>query len=190
LTRTVIPGADRGGLFADGVVNLALVDTSTWKTYANAQYGYSFMYPPTWELIETDSGGRTGPQGQPSYPRQSALVRNPAAEQGANVRGQNCVDAGCIEAPPFFLAFQASITRGACNVAGDLLAEDVLTINGRVSQRCVVRSAFDQSTREVAIAFPIASGEHLKLILARGRQVTSAQQAVLETVLSTFTLAR
>ena len=30
-------------------------DTSTWKTYANEQYGFSLNYPPNWYKLESDS---------------------------------------------------------------------------------------------------------------------------------------
>jgi hypothetical protein len=183
---TVIPGADKGGLFADGVVNLPRVDTTDWKTYANAKYGYSFRYPSTWELVESSSEGRTGPRGEPSYPLQSARVRNPGAEQGQNIRGQNCIEAGCIEPPPNFLSIEFAVHSGICGGAGDLLARDTPLINGRQSQRCVVRSAYDRATVAVYVDFPLGPGNYLKAVLTRGRGVTPQQQAVLETVLSTL----
>jgi hypothetical protein len=28
-----------------------MIETSTWKTYSNQKYGFSFMYPPTWKVL-------------------------------------------------------------------------------------------------------------------------------------------
>lgn len=36
------------------VVNESAVDTSSWKTYRNEQYGLEFKYPSDWKIIESD----------------------------------------------------------------------------------------------------------------------------------------
>jgi hypothetical protein len=189
LTRTVIPGADRGGLFADGVVNLALVDTSTWKTYTNAQYGYSFMYPPTWELTERDSTGFTGPRGLPAYPLQSARVRNPANEAGRNIPGQTCQNVQCQGPPPSLIALEVRIENGQCGIVGDLVAQDTVVVDARQGNRCVLESSNDKS-RITSVSFPRGNGLYIWITLERGRSVVPDQQAVLETILSTFVFTK
>src|SRR5712691_9787937 len=52
---TVDPASDKGGVFADGVSDLTLVDKKGWLTYTNTRWGYTFMYPATWVLEAQDA---------------------------------------------------------------------------------------------------------------------------------------
>lgn len=189
--RTPIPGADKGGLFADGVQNLPRADTSGWKTYSNDKYTYSFKYPPNWELEETDSAGLTDPQGRPAYPLQAATVKNPFAERGQNQPGVNCVDAACIAPLPKALGFYVAIESGHCGVSGDLVVADTFTVDGRQGDRCVIESPNDKVSRVVHISFPLGDGKNfLKIAFERGRNVSPGEQGPLETILSTFKFTR
>ena len=40
-----------------------VVDTSTWKTYTNSQYGFEFRYPPIWGIMPGSLGVSVGPVG-------------------------------------------------------------------------------------------------------------------------------
>lgn len=185
--RTAIPGADKGGLFADGIANLATVDAANWKTYSNSKYAFKFQYPADWQLAELDSTGLHGPHGEPYYPLHSVEVRNPLAEQGQKIPGQNCTAAAndCPGPPPGYMRFAVEIWDGQCNVAGDLIASDTASLSGRQGARCVVEYPNDKS-RSVAISFPLGEGNYLVVELDKGNSVAPPRQAVLETILSTF----
>ncbi len=193
--RTPAPGPTQPGLFADGVTNLARVGTAAWKTYSNSKYGFTFKYPVAWQFAESDSAGHYGPNGEPSYPLHSVSVKNPAAEQGKKIPGVNCTPGvapnDCVGAPPGLLAFAVEIVRSVpagfngCAFQG-AIAADAATLDGRTGARCVSEYPNDRS-RTVAISFMLGDGNDLEIQLSRGNTVTPAQQAVLETVLSTFT---
>jgi hypothetical protein len=186
--RTPIPGAAKEGLFADGVTNLPTATTTDWKTYTNNKYGFTFQYPPDWQLTESDSTGHYGPNGEPFYPLFSVEVSNPVAEQGEKIPGQTCsAEANdCPGPPPGLLAFSASIWgTDSCGVAGDLIASDSATIAGHPGTRCVVEYPNDKS-RTTAIAVSLDDRTYLVIQVARGNAVAPADQAVFETVLSTI----
>jgi len=187
--RTPIPGAAEDGLFADGVSHLEHVDTAGWKTYSNSKYGFEFQYPADWELRELDNSGHVGLHGEPSYPLYRVEVRNPPAEQGQKVPGQNCTAAvnDCPGPPPGFTGFIIAIWGwGECNISGDLIVSDTVALSGRQGARCVVEYPNDKS-RTVAIYVSLPGGTYLGAELDKGNSVTPAQQAALETILSTFT---
>ncbi|GEM_PF-5071860 len=186
--RTPIPGVAKEGLFADGVANLPTLGVTGWKTYANDKLGLTFRYPPDWQLTESDSTGHYGPNGEPFYPLFRVEVHNPPAEQGEKIPGKNCSAAAndCAGPPPGLLAFSAAIWgSGSCNVSGELIASDSTTIAGRPGTRCVVEYPNDKS-RTTAIAIALDDGKYLVVKVERGNAVASADQAVLETVLSTL----
>lgn len=188
-TRVVIPGADKGGLFADGVTNLPKVDTSTWKTYSNTKYGYSFKYRPTWRLQETDNSGLTGPGGEPAYPLQAVAVHRPEMEQGRNLPSTNCVSDECNLPPPTYLGFFVSLLNAACNTPGDLLASSTISFAGRQAERCVIKSPRESVGSIVSLAFPYPDNKNFIVVsMQRGRSTSPSEQAILETMLSTLTL--
>ncbi|MDE3096887.1 MAG: hypothetical protein KGK07_12940 [Chloroflexota bacterium] len=190
VVHTPLPGAAQAGLFADGITNLATVSTTTWKTYSNSTYGFTFKYPANWSLSETDSAGHYGPNGEPSYPLHSVSVTNPAAEQGANVPGKNCNQSSCIGPPPKMLGFYVAIWNSQCGAAGDLVVSDKWTIDGKQGSRCVLQSQNDNASRFTYISFPEGDGiNFLTVSLEKGRGVLPSEQQVLETILSTFTFA-
>jgi hypothetical protein len=187
--RTPIAGANKGGLFGDGVVNVPKVDTSGWKTYSNARYGYSFKYPPNWALDERDNAGHHGPNGEPSYPLQEVTVANPLEDQGKNLPGTNCQGSGCNGAGPNALGFDVRILNALCNIPGDLIVIDTFAVNGKQGSRCVLQSQGDKITRATSIGFPLGDGTNfIEVLLQRGRAVSPQEQAILETILSTFTI--
>src|SRR3989304_2343602 len=53
--RSLVPGLPQGGRFGDGVKDLEKVDITGWLTYKNDKWGYSFQYPPGWELEESEA---------------------------------------------------------------------------------------------------------------------------------------
>jgi hypothetical protein len=184
--RTPVAGADLGGLFADGVKDLPLVDTSDWKTYSNDEYGYSFMYPGDWEFSERDNDGRHGPNGEPAYPIHQLVIQNPAAEAGENIPGENCEEAGCEGPTPKVLGFYVGVWPSLCDIPGELISRDTWLVDGRDGDRCVIQD-YDTPTRFVYIGFPAGdSGDLLVIALERGREIGPDEQAVLETILSTF----
>ena len=117
-------------------------------------------------------------------------MKNPAAEQGKKIPGVNCTPGlaptDCVGAPPGLLGFAAAVWNTECGFAGTLIVSDVVSMSGRQGARCVVEYPND-NTRTVAIAFALAAPDYLVVELDRGNAVTPAQQAILETVLSTFT---
>ncbi len=186
--RTPIPGAAKGGLFADGVANLPILAATDWKTYTSDKLGLTFQYPPDWQLTESDSTGRYGPNGEPVYPLFRVEVHNPPAEQGEKIPSENCSAAAndCSGPPPRLLTFSAAIWgSGSCNVAGDLIASDSTTIAGHPGTRCVVEYPNDKS-RTTAIALMLDKGRYLIVQVEKGNAVSSTDQAVLETVVSTL----
>jgi hypothetical protein len=187
VVRTPIPGAAKGGLFADEITNLATVDASNWKTYSNTKYAFKFQYPADWQLVESDSTGRHGPHGEPAYPLHAVEVRNPLTDQGQKIPGENCTDAAndCPGPPPGYMRFAVVIEDSQCNIAGSLIASDTASVSGRQGARCVVEYPNDKS-RSVAISFPLGDGNYLVVELDKGNSVPSPRQAVLETILSTF----
>lgn len=186
--RTPIPGAAKSGLFADGVANLATVLTSGWKTYSNATYGYSFMYPPTWEIEDRDNEGHKSPYtGEPAYPLQAVTVRNPLSERDENRPGVNCTDVSCLAPLPKVLGFYVAIIKAHCAVPGDLIIRDKVTVDQRTGDRCVIQSQNDGKSRFVYMSFPIGDGANvIDVAFERGRDVTPSEQAVLETILLTL----
>jgi hypothetical protein len=189
--RTPVAGADKGGLFGDGVTNLPKVDTKGWKTYSNAKYGYRFIYPPDWLLQETDNSSLHGPNGEPAYPLQAVDLTNPPAEAGQNILGQNCDGDGCIGAPPRAMAFLVHIVNGLCNRPGDLIASDTLSVSGATASRCVLASQSANAVRTVSLGFPLGDGTNfVEVTLQRGRDVEPAEQAILETILASLVLTK
>jgi hypothetical protein len=189
--RTPVVGANKGGLFGDGVTNLAKAATANWKSYSNPTYGYSFKYPADWELEETDGAGHSGPNGEPAYPLQAVKTENPSPQQGENIRGTNCQDSGCIAPAPRALGFFVSILNAGCAVPGDLVVSDQTDVNGHSAARCVIQSQFDKTTRFVYLTFPYGDGKNfIEVSLERGRNVPPTDQAILEAILSTFTITR
>lgn len=185
--RTAIPGADKGGLFGDGITDLATVDAANWKTYSNNKYAFEFQYPADWQFAESDSAGFHGPHGEPSYPLHRVEVRNPVADQGQKIPGQNCTAAAndCPGPPPGLMSFAVEIEDSQCNIAGSLIASDTASLSGRQGARCVVEYPNDKS-RSVAISCPLGDGNYLVVELDTGNSVPPSRQAVLETILSTF----
>ncbi len=189
--RTPIAGANKGGLFGDGITNLPKVDTSGWKTYSNAKYGYSFKYPPDWVVQETDNSPFHGPNGEPYYPLQAVDVGTPASQAGKNIPGENCQGDGCIGAGPKAMAFLLHIVNGLCNRPGNLIALDTVSINGTTSSRCILASQSGNAVRTVSFGFPLGDGTNfIEVTLQRGRDVEPAQQATLETILASLVLPK
>jgi hypothetical protein len=189
--RTPIPGADKGGLFGDGITNLPNVDMKGWKTYSHAKYGYSFMYPPDWLVQETDNSSLHGPNGEPAYPLQAVDVTNPLTQAGQNILGQNCDGDGCIGAPPRAMAFLVHIVNGLCNRPGNLIAADTVSVNGATASRCIHASQSANAVRTVSLGFPLGDGMNfIEVTLQRGRDVEPAQQALLETILAALVLTK
>jgi hypothetical protein len=186
VSRTVVPGRNDGGLFADGAVSLPKVDIITWKTYANAKYGYSFKYPPDWSIQESDSSGLHGPNGEPYYPLQATRVQNPKLAQGANISGQTCQGDECVGPPPTFAGFYVEVRHAQCDISGDLLVNDIWDVGGKQGSRCVVESPNDRS-RIVSIAIPYANGDYIWLTLENGRTGGANNEAVLAAILNTVT---
>ena len=190
IVRTAIPGPPGQGLFGDGVTNLPALDTTAWLAYSSSKYGYSFKYPATWKLMESSNEGNRGPTGEPAYPLQFVLVQNSLSDQGKNVAGQNCVGSGCIGPGPKALSFGVAIVSSACNAPGDLVTLDSIVVGGASGSRCVLQAQdLNQlKSRSVFIALPSNGVYSLEISLARGREAGSSDQALLETILSTFLL--
>jgi|SRR3972149_999811 len=186
--RSVVPGLDKGGLFGDGVKDLAKVDTTGWLTYKNDKWGYSFRYPSNWEQEEDDNSGFVGPGGAVAYPRQRVLVRNPQAERGKNERGVNCDGPACIGPTPRLLAFGVAIERHACAALGQLVADDSIDIKAGRAQRCLVLSNFGGGP-VLQLSLPRSEGDLIQITLEKGRATSPSDQAVLETILDTLTLS-
>ncbi len=184
--RSVVPGLDKGGLFADGVKDLPKVDTSDWLTYRNDKWGYSFKYPPGWELEEQDNSGLSA-YGRPAWPRQWVRVLNPASERGRNIPGVNCAAITCEAANPGTLNFAVAIEAGpSCSIPGQLVVNDVWTIAANAGKRCVV--IHPAGTPIVSMGFPSPNNLTLSVVMEKGRETTPSGQAILEAILSTLTI--
>jgi hypothetical protein len=189
VVRTPIAGAAKGGLFADGVTNLASANTAGWKTFSNSKYGFTFRYPADWLLSESDSSGLHGPNGEPYNPLYRVQVGNPAAEAGQKIPGQNCTANDCAGPPPGYMAFTVAIwSLDQCDISGDLVAVDTMNLGGRKGARCVVEYPMDYS-RTTEIWVRLTDGNSLSVIIEKGNSVAPGQQATLETMLSTFAFA-
>lgn len=55
------------------------VDTSTWKTYSNSTYNFSYLYPPTWKVTED-----VAPAPRDQQPWQSFIFSASISASGAN----------------------------------------------------------------------------------------------------------
>lgn len=185
--RTPISSVPSPGVFADGRTGLPPVDSSSWKAYSDEAYGFSFSYPPDWSLFVSPVNHDHGPNGEPAYPLFSVQLENPVSEQGAKVPGVTCAADGndCHGAPPGYLDFRVELWPEPCGVAGLLIASDSADVAGKTAERCVVEYPNDKS-RTAVFAFARADGTYLKVILDRGNDVSAANQAALETILSTF----
>jgi len=178
--RSVVPGLDKGGLFGDGVKDLEKVDITGWLTYKNDKWGYSFQYPPGWELEESEA-----PPG--SFPYHWVRVLNPFSERGANVPGVNCSGFECEGARPRTLNFGISVDKGqqsACAEPGQLVAVDQLNVSSRSAKRCAV--IHPTGTPQVQLTFELRDGKALVVLLEKGRNAPPDGQAILETILDSL----
>lgn len=70
------------------------VDTSNWKTYTNAQYNFSFKYPPTTILNERRERGTTGYQLCLEFSETDQTSNSPLSSQNNSCTWNNLVIGG------------------------------------------------------------------------------------------------
>jgi hypothetical protein len=193
---TPIPGADRGGLFGDGRQGLARPDTSTWSTYTNSKWGYSFRYPPDWQLRQGEAGPDHIDVGGifPRYPRQRVDLQNPRSEHGTTNLGPDCPFPCTWPSNILFFEITFDLPGFWCGAGPFLVLVDVRHVSERLAHRCVSRAGAESENRAVHLAFPWPDIESkglaliMKIVLVKGHAVSPTDQAVLEAILDSLLL--
>jgi hypothetical protein len=178
-----------GGLFGDEVVSAALPDTAKWNLYSGPGLEYSFRYPPSWSVSEYLNAGRVEDYFQypATYPVQGVELSNPAPEQGQNLEGINCTGDECRELPPHGLKVRVLVGRGECHLRGWALIGAPHGFITDEASTCLERGASAGArSLEIQIHRRNRRDGYITVALAKGREVTATQQAVLEAILASF----
>ena len=75
-----------------------------------------------------------------------------------------------------------------CPIPGELIIEDVLSVASKSGKRCSVIQ-IPGTPPTVLIALPIRDKLIIDVLLAKGRETSPEEQAILETILDTLTIS-